>query len=114
MKLQSALCEPISHTPLAVSDKVAHLVAFGLMVPIFLPPLGYLAPRLGFAKRVALAAVVASGLGALLEIWQSFLPWRTADLLDWVADTVGVLAAAAVCALAAALLASLRSKVAKE
>jgi VanZ family protein len=31
------------------------------------------------------------GYGALIEIIQAFLPWRSFDPLDWVADAFGVL-----------------------
>jgi VanZ family protein len=35
--------------------------------------------------------VVSIALGGLLEIWQSALPTRQAEGLDWVADSVGAL-----------------------
>jgi VanZ family protein len=85
--------------PAGVSDKTAHFFAFGLMVLPALLALRHLAPRLAFASRLAVAAVIASGMGALLEIWQLMLPWRSSELLDWVADTAGAL----VFALAAAV-----------
>ena len=79
--------------PLELSDKVAHAVAFGLMVPFALLPLQRFWQRAGFAQKVGMAVVIASGLGALLELWQTLLPWRTADVLDWVADTMGAVVA---------------------
>jgi VanZ family protein len=82
--------------PSGMSDKVAHCIAFGLMVPIALLAVTYLSPRRAFAVQVAMAVAMASGLGALLEMWQYFLPWRTAELLDWVADTVGAMGVGAV------------------
>ncbi|HEX3597829.1 MAG TPA: VanZ family protein, partial [Polyangiaceae bacterium] len=42
--------------------------------------------------RVFAAVAVASALGGLLEIWQLLLPWRTSEVLDWVADTLGAVA----------------------
>jgi VanZ family protein len=81
-----------SKPPVEMSDKTAHAIAFGLMVPGALLALGYVAPRLTFAARIALSVVIASALGALLEVWQLLLPWRSSELLDWVADTVGALA----------------------
>ena len=32
------------------------------------------------------------GYGALIEVMQALLPWRSFDPLDWVADALGVLA----------------------
>lgn len=81
--------------PSGMTDKVAHFIAFGLMVPVALLAVSYLSPRRPFAAQVVLAVAVASGLGALLEIWQLLLPWRSAEWLDWVADTVGALGAGA-------------------
>ena len=81
-------------TPLDVSDKTAHFVAFGLMVPLFTRALRYFWPAAPRGRLILAAAALASLAGALLEFWQSFLPFRTAEWLDWVADTVGAVAAA--------------------
>jgi VanZ family protein len=77
--------------PSGMTDKAAHFIAFGLMVPVALLAVTYLSPRRAFAAQVVAAVAVASGLGALLEVWQYLLPWRSAEFLDWVADTFGAL-----------------------
>jgi VanZ family protein len=84
--------------PGRVSDKTAHFVAFGLMVPLGVLALRYLSPRLGLVRCIAIGVLVASGLGALLEFVQSFLPYRSCDVWDWVADTIGALFAAVIVA----------------
>jgi hypothetical protein len=71
--------------PLQMSDKVAHAVAFGVT---------YFRPRHSLPRRIVLAAFVASMIGGLLEFWQFFLPWRSADVFDWIADTAGALVVA--------------------
>ena len=81
-----------SAPPGGVSDKTAHFIAFGLMVLPALLALSYLAPRLAFASRLISAVVLASALGALLEVWQLLFPWRSSEFLDWVADTSGAVA----------------------
>lgn len=86
--------------PAQVSDKLAHFVAFGLMVPLSILAARYFRPRLGMGPGIAMGVLVASGLGALLEFWQSFLPYRDADVLDWVADTAGAIFFAVVVAAA--------------
>jgi hypothetical protein len=44
-------------------------------------------------RKIALAAVVAgSGMGLFTETLQLFVPARFFDLLDWLADVLGVLA----------------------
>lgn len=80
-----------SAPPGGVSDKVAHFIAFGLMVPLAVLAVRYLLPRLSSVARMAVAIGVCSALGALLELWQLLLPWRSAELLDWGADTAGAL-----------------------
>jgi VanZ family protein len=94
--------ERASGTPLHLSDKLLHAVGFGVVVPFALLALRYFERPVRLAARLSVSVLVASLLGALLELWQAFLPYRSSELLDWVADTVGaVLVAGVVLALAA-------------
>jgi VanZ family protein len=72
-------------------DKVWHLGAFaGLAV------LSSRAMR-HFGRSPALAArdsmLLAVALGGLLEVFQSLTPYRSADIWDWIADTIGAVLA---------------------
>jgi VanZ family protein len=78
-------------TPFDVSDKTMHAVAFGGMVVFALPATRYVLRRARWSAQIVAAGIVSSGAGALLECWQYFLPYRTADVLDWTADTVGAI-----------------------
>jgi VanZ family protein len=74
-------------------DKVMHFVTYGilgvfLLGAMALPPAGY-----GTAQ-VALATLIASLYGISDEFHQSFVPGRTPDVVDWIADTSGALLAA--------------------
>jgi hypothetical protein len=82
-----------------VSDKVQHLVAFGLMVLPIRRALRFFVPGWSAPRRVWTSAVGASAVGALLELWQSLLSYRSAELLDWVADTLGALLVAGLLAM---------------
>ena len=64
-------------------DKVAHFSVYGL--------LGTLLVRTGFGKRwaPAVALALASAYGATDELHQSFVPGRSMEFADWVADTCG-------------------------
>jgi len=64
---------------LPYGDKLAHGVAFGLLGAFV-----YLASR-----NVWLALLLASAYGVSDEIHQAFVPGRSADVLDWLADTLG-------------------------
>jgi VanZ family protein len=75
----------------AAKDKLLHLVAFlGMQLTVFRALRWKV--QAGSTWRVALIALaLTSGIGALLEFWQATLPHRTAELLDWVADSIGAL-----------------------
>src|SRR5438094_6997194 len=64
------------------SDKVAHFFVYGL--------LGTLVCRLGRGWRAALWSLLAvSTFGATDEWHQYFVPGRSCDFFDWLADTSG-------------------------
>lgn len=91
---------PLSAPPVDVGlpfDKVLHFVAFGGMQILFVRAAGWTFPALGFGPKNWLALGSASGVGLLLELWQSTLPHRSADPIDWLADSAG--AAISACAL---------------
>ena len=75
------------------------LLALVFMVPLVLRALLYYRREAPRGRLLLVSMALASLAGALLEFWQSFLPYRSADVLDWVADTVGALIAGALVAL---------------
>jgi VanZ family protein len=71
-------------------DKLAHFGAYavlGLLVARALPPRGRL-PWLAF--------LLGSLYGASDEFHQHFVPGRSVDVFDWVADSLGVIAGASI------------------
>lgn len=77
-----------------LNDKLLHFIGFGFAAWLWGRACRYLDPAAP-ARTVALRGGLASSvLGALLELWQGFLPYRSAELLDWVADALGALLAA--------------------
>lgn len=79
-------------------DKLEHLLAFGGFVWVLELALLELRP---WSRRM-LAVLVSSLAGLGLELVQSALPHRSAEVLDFVADASGALLAGALSALAAA------------
>lgn len=69
------------------SDKSEHLLAFALLQVLLV--------RLAAAGREAertiqLRALFGCALyGAVIELWQGLVPWRSLELFDWVADVLG-------------------------
>lgn len=93
---------PADPSSLQVNDKVAHAVVFLGLALVCAPLAGHWLlhwqrePR---AVRGALGCAAYSVVvGGLLELWQSRIPHRTADVWDWVADAVGAAVAASVLA----------------
>lgn len=73
--------------PTTMSDKSQHLLTFGLLTAW--AALAY--PR----ARLAPLGLALSGLGGMIELLQP-LSGRSDDLLDWIADTAGILIGLAV------------------
>jgi VanZ family protein len=72
----------LASTQVANGDKVVHFAVYGLLAT--------LVARLGVGWRGALVGLaVASAFGVTDEFHQSFVPHRSSDAMDWVADTLG-------------------------
>lgn len=74
-------------------DKLGHFIAFGLLVVLLLRALRFGFPATNLRQLLILSVVGSSALGALLECWQSLFPYRSVELADWTADTLGALLA---------------------
>jgi VanZ family protein len=80
---------PPFQAPELAWDKIGHVIAFGLMQLVWYRAVRHELPRLSPGKQSLLAALVASVLGGVLELYQGALPHRSADLYDLLADVVG-------------------------
>lgn len=69
------------------SDKVVHFAAYGTLGAAVA-----WAAMTTRARRVLVWAVVVSLLGAVDEWHQQFIPSRSMDVRDWMADTAGAVA----------------------
>jgi hypothetical protein len=78
------------------ADKLLHALAFGAMHLLVLRAVRYELPDWSLGRQNLLAVALTNALGGLLELHQMALPHRSAEFLDWVADTLGSLVAAAV------------------
>jgi VanZ family protein len=70
------------------SDKLLHLVEYAAFAVVATWGLSHLMALPGAARW---AALVGSVYGATDEFHQWFVPHRSADVADWVADTIGAL-----------------------
>lgn len=70
----------------AGSDKLAHLAAYYFFCGVIWYAL---AARRQSLRAAVLAAVLASAYGVTDEVHQYFVPGRSADAADWLADATG-------------------------
>jgi VanZ family protein len=94
--IQSHLPSPVELPEVSHADKLLHAGAYGVMAVLFYRT--YLA---GWPQARKWTLLWVSGVSAALfglsdEIHQFFVPERTADPLDFLADTVGAFLGAAV------------------
>ncbi len=84
---------PFLPPEIVLQDKLLHALAYTVLGALLVP--GFRGA--GFSARGAflLAVGLASLYGATDEFHQSFVPGRSADVLDWVADTLGAALGAA-------------------
>jgi VanZ family protein len=74
-------------------DKVMHFGAYGLLGALLLGAMRLTGAGGYSTRQLALATLIASLYGITDEFHQSFVPGRTPDVLDWLADTSGALLA---------------------
>ncbi len=75
--------------PFTWRDKVGHALAFGLVAWTYFRAAMFLRPQSGTRTQMTIGFFGAVFAGALLEVVQFFLPYRSAEFLDLVADAVG-------------------------
>lgn len=75
------------HLPFRVSDKAAHFGFYGVMG--FLCALWRRESGFPAVRAILYAVLFASFAGAVDEVHQHWIPGRSMELLDWMADTLG-------------------------
>jgi len=70
-------------------DKLWHVIAFGVMQLAWWRAVRYELTSIGPRAQSLLAAAISGTLGGALELYQSALPYRSAEFLDLVADVIG-------------------------
>lgn len=78
----------------AISDKLLHLLGFGLLAALWCRALGRLWPAASISTVALGGAAVSSALGGALELWQGMLGYRSREWLDFCADVLGAALAA--------------------
>jgi VanZ family protein len=84
---------PLPALSLRISDKLGHLVEYAGLAALVTLGLG--GAGAGAWTGALWAVVIGSAYGLTDEIHQAFVPNRSADVVDWVADTAGAALGAA-------------------
>ena len=77
----------VGHIP--YGDKLAHASLYGVMALLLNYGLNFKSKKI-FGFNMQLGAIIVLTFAGLEEITQYWLPSRTCDIFDFVADTVGV------------------------
>ena len=91
--------QPSLPTPMlfAFQDKLFHATAYGILGFLLLG--AHTASAQGYTSaQVKVSVLIASLYGISDEFHQYFVPGRSSEVLDWVADTIGALIAASLLA----------------
>jgi VanZ family protein len=83
----SSETNPIPEVTERVWDKLLHTIEYGgLAVLLFR---AFTGEGIGWLPAAILAILTTSGYGASDEWHQAFVPSRSSDIRDWMADTIG-------------------------
>ncbi len=85
--LLTSLPNPQVEVPIPYADKVAHFCFYGVMG--FLCALWQRESGHGAKASILIGLLFASMVGAVDEVHQYWIPGRSMDLFDWIADTAG-------------------------
>jgi VanZ family protein len=87
----SAQSHPETHVPFVTyfSDKVLHAVEYALLGALCFRAIHGGGPEAWRPYAIPTAMLLASLYGMSDEVHQAFVPFRNANWLDWVADTIG-------------------------
>jgi len=77
----------VGHIP--YGDKIAHASLYGVMALLLNYGFNFKSKKI-FGFNMQLGAIIVLAFAGLEEITQYWLPSRTCDIFDFVADTVGV------------------------
>lgn len=83
----SSESDPLPAVTEHVWDKILHLSEYALLAALFCR--AFRGEGVGWPAAILLALVATSIYGASDEWHQSFVPLRSSDVHDWIADTLG-------------------------
>lgn len=89
--VQSSFPSPVKTQGVPMGDKLLHLLGYALLAALFFRALKATRPAAAPLALWGLSVLFTALYGGLDEIHQAFVPTRSADFLDFLADTAGAL-----------------------
>jgi len=94
--IMSSFSRPPDFASLGIPDKLLHFTEYALVAMLAARAFGSLPRPEGFWALLGLTLLAVCLLGVADELYQSTVPRRTPDPLDWLADAAGGLVGGAV------------------
>jgi len=91
--IASSMERPLPDTDIPNLDKFLHMVEYGILSYLIIRALMGSEVKLPHGKLIVLAVIFATLYGASDEAHQMFVPGRTAEISDLLADLIGASAA---------------------
>lgn len=88
--IQSSYPSPQSLPDIPYMDKVLHVTAYALLGALFLRAFKASRIKHNFKLAITISILLASLYGISDELHQYFVPTRTADIMDVMADILGI------------------------
>jgi VanZ family protein len=96
--IQSSFPSPVKTQGIPLGDKILHLLGYALLAALFFRALNATRSTAALGSLWVLSVLFTALYGAMDEVHQAFVSTRSADLLDFLADTGGAMIGAGVAA----------------
>lgn len=96
--LQSSFPSPVKTEGIFLGDKILHLLGYALLAALFFRALRATRPAAAPTALWVMSVAFAAFYGAMDEVHQAFVPTRSADFFDFMADASGAVIGAGMAA----------------
>ncbi|WP_373498768.1 VanZ family protein [Desulfococcus sp.] len=95
--VQSSFPSPVASRGVPMADKLLHLLGYALLAALFFRAHASIRPEAPLRRTWVSSVLFTSLYGAMDEFHQAFVPSRSADAADLLADTAGAVIGAGLC-----------------
>lgn len=95
--IQSSFPTPVQPRGVFMADKLLHLLGYALLAALYFRAQASTRPEAPLGEALASSVLFTSLYGAMDELHQAFVPSRSADIVDVLADAAGAVIGAGLC-----------------